>query len=81
MDSMKNINETKIQCIRQYIESEFIDKNLKIEQAKWLSKENNWDGLNSLNMPMYTPCVPDQHNLNDCGYYLLEFIETFLADP
>lgn len=40
-----------------------------------------WNGLNSSNMPMYQPAVPKQHNMNDCGYYLLEFIETFLADP
>ena len=32
-------------------------------------------------MPHYQPTVPMQKNYTDCGLYLLENVETFLAEP
>lgn len=66
-----------MQCLRQYIEMEYIDKKIKNEpsKTKWLTEEHGWRGLRFDTMPHYQPCVPTQKNYTDCGLYLLENAE------
>lgn len=47
MDSLNRVNALNMQCLRQYIEMEYIDKKLKNDPAKikWLTTEHQWNGL------------------------------------
>ena len=60
LDSLNRVNQTNMQCLRQYIEMEYIDKKLKNdpEKIKWLTEEHEWKGLNYEIMPHYQPYVP-----------------------
>ena len=46
---------TNMQCIRQYLEMEYIDKILKNdpEKTKFLIAEYGWRGINIMKMPHY----------------------------
>lgn len=47
LDSLNKVNSTNMQCLRQYIEMEYIDKKLNNDAAKtkWLTEEHGWKGL------------------------------------
>ena len=83
LDSLNRVNSANMQCLRQFIEQEYIEKNVKHDQKKmkWLSEEYGWRGLWTDNMPHYQGKVPTQRNLTDCGLYLLENAEQFIKDP
>lgn len=84
LDSLNtSVNAVNMQCLRQYIEMEYIDKKLKNDSSKtkWLSDDYGWKGFKRENMPHYLPTVPRQKNLTDCGLYLLENAEAFIKDP
>ena len=83
LDSLNRTNSTNMQCLRQYIEMEYIDKKLNNDnnKTKWLTAEHGWKGLRQENMPHYQPAVPLQKNYTDCGLYLLENAEAFIRDP
>ena len=83
LDSLNTVNPVNMQCLRQYIEMEYIDKKLQNEHSKtkWLTEEHGWKGLRSDSMPHYQPVVPKQKNFTDCGLYLLENAEAFIRDP
>ena len=71
---------TNMQCIRQFLEMDYIDKVLKNdpEKTKYLSKEYGWKGINIKNMPHYQPKMPKQKGTTDCGLFVLENAEAFL---
>lgn len=83
LDSLNRVNTTNMQCLRQYIEMEYIDKKLKNDtnKTKWLTEQHGWKGIVQSSMPHYQPAVPMQKNYTDCGLYLLENAEAFIRDP
>lgn len=83
LDSLNRVNPVNMQCLRQYIEMEYMDKKLKSnpQMTNYLSAAHNWPGLTTNSMPHYQPQVPTQKNYTDCGLYLLENAESFIRDP
>ena len=55
LDSLNRVNNVNMQCLRQYIEMEYIDKKLKNDatKTKWLTEEHGWKGFKQESMPHY----------------------------
>ena len=45
LDSLNKVSPVNMQCLRQYIMMEFIDKKLPAEDKKYLEADFQWNGL------------------------------------
>jgi len=68
-----------LETVRLLVEVAFT-KNLTQEQSSYFLAKYGWAGLTK-QLPSYSPSVPLQHNMTDCGIYMLEYAENFLEYP
>lgn len=60
MDSLNQVSDVNMQVLRDYLEKEYIDKQLEkpAERSKFFTKEYGWNKLSYSLMPHYQPKVP-----------------------
>ena len=71
LDSLEdNKKEEAAKTLREYLACEWKEKMNSQERTFQPAK-----------MPYYSPKIPQQPNLTDCGLYLLEYVEAFFQNP